>query len=341
MKHANIAFFVPHAGCPHQCSFCDQRAISGQAQPPSPEEVKKTLLEALPAVQNRTETEIAFFGGSFTAIERRTMISLLEAAAPFVGPDRFSGIRISTRPDAVDLEILSILRTYHVTSVELGAQSMDDRVLTANRRGHTAGDVRRASRLIQKSGFSLGLQMMTGLYQDTDAGAWQTAQELARLRPDTMRIYPTVVLRGTELARRFQDGSYHPPTLEKTIPLCAHLLRYFALHDIQVIRLGLHANREIEGKILGGAYHPALRELCEGELLYSEMRDLLRASEPGSYQVSVHPSMISRIIGHGRRNVTRLQALGYRLSVRPDAALSVSDLKIQGAQSAAGRGAAR
>ncbi|MCI8441835.1 MAG: radical SAM protein [Provencibacterium sp.] len=327
MKHANIAFFVPHAGCPHRCSFCDQHAISGEAQPPSPDEVCQTLSGILQQ-QNHRETEIAFFGGSFTAIERKTMVALLKAASVFIGPGRFSGIRISTRPDAIDREVLSILQAYRVTSIELGAQSMDERVLLLNHRGHTAQDVRRACSLIRETGFSLGLQMMTGLYGDTDTGALQTAKELAALHPDTMRIYPTAVLRGTGLERLFREGAYRPPGVEESIPLCAELLRYFTSHGIRVIRMGLHASPELEERLVAGAYHPAFRELCEGELLYIEMKRRLQTLLPGAYRITVHPTMVSRAVGQKKRNLQRLQAAGYHLLVRQENSLPVAALNI-------------
>lgn len=328
MKHANIAFFVPHVGCPHRCSFCDQHVISGKGQPPSPQEVTKTLAAALKKMDGCFQAEIAFFGGSFTAIGRETMLSLLQAAACFVGPKKFMGIRVSTRPDAVNPEVLSLLRAYQVSAIELGAQSMDSRVLCLNRRGHTPEDVRSASHLIREWRFSLGLQMMTGLYGDTDAGALQTAKELAALAPDTMRIYPTAVLRGTELERRFLQGDYHPPTAEESIPLCAELLSYFTLHNIRVIRMGLHASPEIEGKLVAGAYHPAFRELCEGEILYRKICRRLEGLPSGAYRVRIHPAMVSRLVGQKKRNIRRLQELGYRLDICPDASAAVSDLQI-------------
>lgn len=172
MKHANVAIFVPHNGCPHQCSFCNQRSITGQQVQPTPQDILSAI-QVAKSSQNAQirETEIAFFGGSFTAIERSYMCALLNVAAPFVKDKTFSGIRISTRPDAIDDEILTLLKQYGVTSIELGAQSMDDSVLVHNQRGHTAEQVRTASRLIKSYGFSLGLQMMTGLYGDTVNGA--------------------------------------------------------------------------------------------------------------------------------------------------------------------------
>ncbi|MBR7061045.1 MAG: radical SAM protein [Eubacterium sp.] len=193
MKKGNISIFVPHLGCPKQCSFCNQKTITGKQNQPTPEDVEKALETALK--RRGYEYEIAFFGGSFTAIDRQYMISLLEAAFPYIENGSVKGIRISTRPDCIDTETLDILKKYGVSSIELGAQSMDDEVLQANLRGHTAKDVENASKLIKEYGFELGLQMMTGLYKDTDEKAIETAKKIIALKPETVRIYPTVVLK--------------------------------------------------------------------------------------------------------------------------------------------------
>ena len=211
MKHSNISIFVPHIGCKHQCTFCNQREITGQQYCPGADDVISAAQQAKRDLGERTKNaEIAFFGGSFTAIKRSYMTELLEAAYPFVKDGSFYGIRLSTRPDAIDREVLDILRGYGVTSIELGAQSMDDDVLKMNRRGHTAADVEKASALIKEYGFSLGLQMMTGLYGSSDEKDRETARRLARLSPETVRIYPTVVMRGTELYGLYSRGEYSP-----------------------------------------------------------------------------------------------------------------------------------
>ena len=333
MGHANISVFVPHIGCPHQCSFCNQRSISGQQTAPTPQEVRATCKEAVRLRAGKLrDTELAFFGGSFTAIERGYMLSLLEAAQPFLGQGGFAGIRISTRPDAVDGEILRLLQQYGVTAIELGVQSMSDRVLRANGRGHTAQDVVQAVDIIRQAGFELGLQMMTGLYGDSDEGAWRTARELAALGPDTVRIYPTVVLEGTRLAGLYRQGAYHPPGVEETIPLCAGLLEFFERQDIRVIRLGLHAGRDVEERLVAGAYHPALRELCEGELCFGRLWDTLKGDPPGRYEVWVHPGMHSKMTGQKRCNLVRLGALGYDIMIRSDRRLSPGEFQVRPAE---------
>ena len=318
-KHANIALFIPHNGCPHQCAFCNQRTISGAASQPTGEDVRAAvrIAQTSPRWQSGS-AEIAFFGGSFTAIERSYMRELLEAAAVFVKDGSVGGIRISTRPDAIDGEILEILRRYGVTSIELGAQSMRDEVLQKNRRGHTAQDVVNASRLIRQYGFSLGLQMMTGLYGDDDEGARYTARQLTALHPDTVRIYPTVVLEGTELADKMRSGAYCPQGYEAAAELCAELLEFFENQGIRVIKLGLHASDGVEGSMVGGAYHPAFRELCEGILYYRLMRRMLSENYPegGSFVVTVDRRALSKASGQKKRNVLRLREEGWKIQLK-------------------------
>ncbi len=194
----------------------------------------------------KTEREFAFFGGSFTAVPRAYMLALLQAVQPYLQSGAYNGIRISTRPDAVDAEILALLKQYGVTAIELGAQSMQDGVLRRNGRGHTARQVAEAAERISAAGFSLGLQMMTGLDGDTPVGCRETAVRLAALEPETMRIYPAIVMEGTELARRWRAGMYEPMSLECAVNLCADLLDFFEQRQIRVIRLGLHASPELE-----------------------------------------------------------------------------------------------
>lgn len=329
MKHANVALFVPHNGCPHQCSFCNQRQITGRQEQPSPKDVEQAVRTALASGCDPSHAEIAFFGGSFTAVEPAYMESLLKAAKPYVGVGGFSGIRISTRPDAVEEPVLQLLRSYGVTSIELGAQSMDDRVLALNRRGHTAQQVREASRRIRDMGFSLGLQMMTGLAGDTSEGALHTAQNLAELKPDTMRIYPAIVMKNTELGQWYLNGKYTPQTLEEAVALCAELLVFFEEQKIRVIRLGLHSMAKLEEGMLAGPWHPAFRELCESRILRGKMQALLE-QHPAAKEVvfCVHPRMISKALGQKKENVRYFELQGTHIRILQDASLDEEELRI-------------
>lgn len=308
MKKANVAIFVPHLGCPHNCSFCNQRKIAGQEGEPTPDDVKNTARTALEALGDEAaNSEIAFFGGSFTAIDHDLMVSLLEAASPFTGKNGFKGIRISTRPDAIDANILTILKKYNVTAIELGAQSMNERVLELNRRGHTPHDVKTTGALIHAYGIELGLQMMTGLYGSTLKDDEETAHILASLHPETMRIYPTIVIEGTELAQLYRDGKYEPPSLDDTVHLCVKLLGFFHEQNINVIRLGLHAMPSLEQSYVAGPWHPAFRELCEGEIyLKKAVEAMQKLDKPQNVILHVNSKEISKLAGQNRRNLTAL-----------------------------------
>ena len=327
MKHANISLFVPHMGCPHQCSFCNQKTISGSVKELTPDDVKETLLKADEDNIDSENTEIAFFGGSFTAIHREYMISLLEAAKPFIEKGRFSGIRVSTRPDAIDETVLDILKKYYVTAIELGAQSTDSGVLAFNKRGHTREDIIKASELIKEKGFSLGLQMMTGLLGDTDEKSLGTCQDIIDLKPDTVRIYPTIVLENTYLGELYKKGEYKPQSLDDAVRLCAKLLMKFQENDITVIRLGLHSGGNVEEGYLAGPYHPAFGELCEGEIYLSLAKEKLKGRPAGEVTIYVNPREISKMTGQKGKNKKALADDGYIVTVKPDDKLSKYEIE--------------
>lgn len=274
-------------------------------------------------------SEIAFFGGSFTAIDRDYMLTLLDAAKPYL--ENFGGIRVSTRPDNIDEEILCLLKECGVTAIELGAQSMNDDVLRLNDRGHDSDAVRKASELIKKFSFSLGLQMMTGLYGSSDETDLETAREFIALSPDTVRIYPTVILKNTKLEELFVSGEYVPDTLEETVNLCSQLISMFEDNNITVIRVGLHSSETIEGSMLAGGYHPALRELCENRIFLRIIEDKLAADNipAGKIIISAPKSAISKITGQKKSNLIRLKAEGYEAKVVADPSLSGRQILIQ------------
>ncbi|MBO6229190.1 MAG: radical SAM protein [Ruminiclostridium sp.] len=322
MRQTNISVFVPHIGCPHRCTFCDQRTISGEAHAPTPEEVERTLCDQLPSLRARgIKAEIAFFGGSFTGIDRTYMTALLDTANAFVqsAPDVYTGIRCSTRPDLIDDDILDILCSRGMTAVELGAQSMNDEVLKLNERGHSSADVERASSLIKARGLSLGLQMMTGLYGDRPEYCIETARRFISLGADTVRIYPTVILAGTKLGELYKSGEYRTFSEETTVNLCAGLLRMFDEAGIPVIRLGLHASRDVEEKMLGGVYHPALRELCESRIFYEDMlADMQCRGDCRKFIVYTDPSNISKVVGQKKENKVRLHENGFDFIIKTE-----------------------
>lgn len=336
MKHANISLFVPHAGCPNQCSFCNQKTISGSIKELTREEVRNTLLKAKNDGLNSSDTEIAFFGGSFTAIDRGYMVSLLEEAKPFIEDGTFSGIRISTRPDAIDEDVLKLLKEYGVTAIELGAQSMNDEVLKLNRRGHTSEDVINASLLIKKHGFSSGLQMMTGLYKSTKETDIETAKSIIVLKPDTVRIYPTIVLENTHLSELLKSNEYVSPTLSETVSLCAELSEMFYENNIKVIRLGLHSGGNVEEGYLSGPYHPAFGELCESEIYLKRIRKKLfeiykteNNSETKNVTIYVNEKEISKATGQKGINKEKLLSDGYKVIIKGKNELKKYDIHIE------------
>jgi len=330
MRHANVSFFVPMAGCPHRCSFCDQHSITGQSKCPTPEEVDAVCAKAAGALAGfSAESEIAFFGGSFTMIPRETMLSLLAPAAKWVESGAFSGIRCSTRPDAVDEEVLDLLARFHIRSVELGAQSSDDAVLAKNGRGHTFADTRRASALVRERGFSLGLQMMTGLPGSDPEKDLQTARDFILLRPETVRVYPALVLDHTPMATLWREGDYRPQTLEEAVSLCAELLDLFEGAGIRVIRAGLHAEPSLEKNLLAGPYHPAFRELAEGARFYKKITPEILKYPEGALAVAVNPSEHSKAAGHGHANLISWKAAGYGVRILDDASLSHGQFSVR------------
>lgn len=321
MKQTNVSIFIPHVGCPYRCSFCDQRSISGTVKPPRGEAVSRMLEEQAGHLSDiGMNAEIAFFGGSFTAVPRDYMVELLEAAKAAMNKyPVYNGIRCSTRPDCISEEILLLLKSYGVTAIELGAQSMSDEVLAANDRGHTAEDVRRAAKLIRQSGIELGLQMMTGLYRDSVENVRYTAAEFIALSPKTVRVYPTVILKGTRLGALYEKGGYTSFTFEQTVDICAELLELFEKNNIAVIRMGLHASADVEREMLGGVYHPAFREICESRLFLREMQRRFGALPKGDYTVFTDRKNISRVIGQHRGNIAALDEAGFKIKVREQA----------------------
>lgn len=321
---------MPHAGCPHQCAFCNQKSISGKLKSVTPEDVEKAVKVAVDSAPG-SDGEIAFFGGSFTAVDRTYMLTLLQSAKKFVSMGLFKGIRISTRPDAVDEEICNILKENLVTSVELGCQSMDDEVLLANRRGHTAKDVENATRLLKKYGFEVGHQMMTGLYKSSCEKDIETAEKIIALSPDTVRIYPTVVLENTALCRLYRQGEYEVMSERQTVALCAELLEMFEKNNIPVIRMGLHSGGGVEDGYVAGFYHPAFRQLCESEIY---LKKILREIEKckinkGNIIVKTAPSAVSSTIGQKKSNLLFLKERGYSVKVVPDGETDRFEVKVE------------
>ena len=303
-----LPVFVPHLGCPHACVFCNQRRISGETEPADAKTVRDVLSAAADLPRDGEKRQLAFYGGSFTAIPEKQQLELLAAAQEGIERGIIDSVRLSTRPDAIDGAVLARLRRYGVETVELGAQSLDDEVLRLSGRGHTSEDVRRASRMIKDAGFQLVLQMMTGLPGDSGEQSLATAREIAGLCPDGVRIYPTVIVQDTKLYELWRRGLYREHTVEDAVRLCAKILPIFEAAQIPVIRLGLNPTEELSGgAAVAGAYHPAFGELVRARMILERAEALLRSVEPGSRVIlAVQPRLLSQMLGQRRRNVSAL-----------------------------------
>ena len=303
-----IPVFVPHLGCRHECVFCNQRRISGSEKAATAATVKQAIEQSAALPRSGAKRQLAFYGGSFTAIEPERQEELLGAAAEAIGKGEIDAIRLSTRPDAIDETVLARLKRFGVETVELGAQSMDGEVLRLSGRGHTAEDVVRSSEAVKAAGFRLILQMMTGLPGDSAEKDIETAKKLIALRPDGVRIYPTVIVRDTALYDLWRAGEYREHTVEDAVAVCAQLMPLFEEANIPVIRLGLNPTEELsQGAAVAGAYHPALGELVRSRILLEKARALLAGTEPGSrVTLGVNAAELSQMIGQKRQNVRAL-----------------------------------
>ncbi len=334
-RHVNIPVFIPHLGCPNQCVFCNQRSISG-IRSFEAKNVIPTIEAALDTIQENTETEIAFFGGSFTGIDRGLMIELLEIAHSYIVRGKVSSIRCSTRPDYIDNEVLSILKCYGVRVIELGLQSISDEVLSVTKRGHTAKDCARACRAILDHGFELVGQMMIGLPLSTEAREIETAKFIIQSGASAARIYPTVVFKETELCGMAVRNEYSPISLDDAVVRSAKVLREFIDAGVEVIRIGLCASENLssEETYFAGPNHAALGELVENRLYYEAIIDQCRRIELSGVRalvIKVAPGALSKAIGQKRINKTLLQKeLGVQdIRFREDISLAGYEFKIE------------
>ena len=314
------------------CSFCNQHIISGTVTAPSADEVKQTCKKAYQSIKNKDNCEIAFFGGSFTAVPENYRNQLLEAVQEFITDGGFKGIRISTRPDCINDKILSSLKKYHVTSIELGCQSMSDEVLRLNERGHDSECVRRSVALIKSYGFELGLQMMTGLYGSSPETDLYTAHEIISLRPDTVRIYPVVILKGTKLASLYDQGIYKVYDLDKMVTLCGLIMKMFEENNINIIKCGLHSSESVSEDMVSGYYHPAFRELCESRMFRINLEEHILRQSGDRFIIAVSKRFVSKAVGQKRSNIGYFSSKGIILDFISDESLSDKEFIIYNLQ---------
>lgn len=315
--HVNLAIFVPHQGCPKDCIFCNQSRITGakRLHRYTETEVKKMIEIGLSTIKRNQKVEIAFFGGSFTGLPRSYQRMLLSVAEEYIQSGKVDGIRLSTRPDYITPSIMEFLMSYRVTTIELGAQSLDSEVLLRAKRGHTGEQVEKVVAIIRQYPVQLGLQLLPGLPGDTLEKSVLTAEKTAQLAPDFVRIYPALVIEDTELATLYREGSYQPLTLEESVKWVREMWLIFLKSHIPVIRMGLHSSEDLRtpGTILAGPFHPSFRQLVE-EGLYKRLlkRMMEEISDGGStdiLELRIHPADETSFRGRRNSNLRMLEKL--------------------------------
>lgn len=338
-KQYIIPIFVPHLGCPNDCIFCNQKSISGQKSNMTKEKAKEIIENYLKSIdKENAQIEIAFFGGSFTAIEEERQEELLQVASEFVKSGQVSSIRVSTRPDAIDKNILKRLKKYKVKTIELGVQSSNNYILKRINRGHTFEDVKRAAKLIRWNGFRLGVQMRVGLPESTTIDEINTAKELIKLKPKMVRIYPVLVIKNTPLEKELEKGTYKPLTVVQAVEVCKEIVRLFHDKNIDIIRIGLQPTDEIsepgseKSEVVAGPYHPAFRQLVESAMWYDAIVGKIKRLnvKVKEVEVTVNPVDANNVIGHKKENVKNLKELyDVNLVLKQDPKMKQGKSKIE------------
>lgn len=305
MKHYNIPIFIPELACPNRCIYCNQRHISGQLQAVKPEEIKQIIEQHLATFIRPSVVELAFFGGSFTGIDKKDMLTYLQIVQPYIEQGEIKSIRISTRPDYINEKILDILQQYNVKDIELGAQSLNEEVLAFAKRGHTVRDVENASQLIKSYGFSLGLQMMIGLPLDTVEKSKETAKKILKLGAESTRIYPTLVINNTDLADLYRQNKYKALSLDEAVDWTTEIYKIFSQSSIKILRIGLHPSEAlINGtELLAGPFHVSFKELVLTKIWQEKFEKL----PINTKTILVNPKEINYAIGYNSKNKQLLQ----------------------------------
>ena len=312
-KHNIIPIFVPHVGCPHDCVFCNQKKITGVSTDMTKQEVDSTIKSYLKTIPETNKTlEVAFYGGSFTAIDRGVQRDFLEVANSYKMSGKVDRIRLSTRPDCIDREELQMLKENGVDIIELGVQSLDQHVLDASNRGHSKQDVYEAVKLIREFGFTLGLQMMLGLPEDTKDKSIATAKELISLKPDLVRIYPTLIVKETFLQELYEKGDYIPLSVDEAVEISSIALMMFELANINVIRIGLQPTENIcseSGEVVAGPFHPSFRQLVESRIYKIVLDKFFETHTILGEDISIEVSNkeISNLVGQKSENTKKIK----------------------------------
>ena len=307
-----IPIFVPHLGCPHDCVFCNQKRITGLSTDVTENYVKDTIEEHLSTFpKGKINVEVAFYGGSFTGIDKEIQRKLLSIPAKYKDEGKINGIRLSTRPDYIDEEILNLLKEYKVDTIELGVQSLKDEVLNKSGRGHNSKQVYIASNLIKGYNFNLGLQMMIGLVDDNREKAIYTAKEFVKLAPYCVRIYPTLIIKDTYLEKMYKNNIYNPLSLEEAVDITTDLLMIFEYYDIDVIRVGLQPTDNITlGKdVIAGPFHPSFRQLVESNIYKIILNDYIKTLDKS---IIIDKTMIIETNGKAISNIAGQRSINIK-----------------------------
>ena len=317
-KEYIIPIFVPNLGCPNDCTFCNQKKISGKVTNVSAKDVKDTIEYYLKNFKDDSKyVEVAFFGGSFTGIDIDVQKELLEAANEYIKDKKVESIRISTRPDYINKDILKMLKKYNVRTIELGVQSSNDYILNKSKRNHTFEDVKKASKLIRRYHFILGHQMMIGMQDSTELDEINTARDLIKLKPKMVRIYPVLVIKGTELEKEYENGEYIPLSIEQAVQRAKEVTYMFRKKRIDVIRIGLQNTEEItdpkqeKSEVVAGPYHPAFRQLVEAEMWYDSIAEKIRKinMKVKTVEIKINAEDVNNVVGHKKENIVKLKEL--------------------------------
>ncbi|MGL4403898.1 MAG: elongator complex protein 3 [Fusobacteriaceae bacterium] len=327
MRHYNIPIFINHVGCPNSCVFCSQQKINGVETDITPEEVKEIIDEYLGYLPKNTSIEVAFFGGTFTGISFELQKKYLEVVKSYMDSGRVQGIRLSTRPDCIDDKILTQLKENGVKVIELGVQSLDQKVLDLTERNYPVSAVEEAVKKIKSYGIQIGIQLMVGLPGSDYNKDYFTAEKALEMKPDMIRIYPSLVLKDTEMENMYREGRYLPLTLESAIDITKKIYSLFIVNGINVIRVGLQPSDDLreEGVIVAGPFHPAFRELVEGEIYYDFFKEILEKEK--KLEIVCNEKNRSKIIGNKGKNRNRLQG---KLNLKIESGIDENEISING-----------
>ena len=314
MKHYNIPIFISHFGCPNACVFCNQVKINGRETDVTIEDLRNIIDEYLKILPKDSYKEVAFFGGTFTGISLGKQKEYLEGVKEYLDKGLVQGIRLSTRPDYINREILDQLKKYNVTTIELGVQSLDEDVLRKSARYYPIEVVYEASKLIKSYGIDLGIQLMPGLPGSTFETDLETAKKVVEIMPQNARVYPTLIIKDTEMERMYQRGEYEVFTLDEAIKRCRKIISLLELNGINIIRVGLQPSDDLRngGVAVEGAFHPAFRELVDGEIYFDFLKKI--KEKDGKLNIILNERLVSRVVGLKRKNLKRLGEINFTIN---------------------------